>query len=381
MPAGRTEDLERRIGKNTSRCVVPPRPAAELLLGIHRGCLLRVDNGCDEIAPSGEPSDIAFDELSMQPSSSTLHPRCLGTLQIDLAQHPQARAHFSAASGLVRSGNTLYVVADDELHLGIFEDTAAAGTPPGRGGLLRLVDGDLPHDTAQRKKAKPDFETLAHLPPLPGCAGGALLALGSGSTPQRETAVLLGLAGPGQLNGRKAVVSLTAWYAPLRKRFADLNIEGAWVSSGALHLLHRGNKSDARSACIRYDWNVAAPWLAGVQTQPPTIKSVQVLNLGAVDGVPLSLTDGVPLPGGEWLFSAVAEDTSDSVADGACVASALGVVAASGQVRSLMYLQGAPKVEGIAVQADGDDWLATMVTDPDDPALASQLLTVRLPRV
>ena len=54
--------------------------------------------------------------------------------------------------------------------------------------------------------------------------------------------------------------------------------------------------------------------------QPPAIKSVQLLDLGAVDGVPLSLTDGAPLPGGEWLFSAVAEDTSDSVADGACVA-------------------------------------------------------------
>lgn len=316
----------------------------------------------------------------MSSFSATLNPQCIGTLQIDPAQHPQGRTHLSAASGLVRSGQTLFVVADDELHLGLFKDTVAAGTPPAPGHLLQLLEGDLPRDATQRKNAKPDFETLAHLPPLPGCAGGALLALGSGSKPNRETAVLLALAGPGQLNGRKAIVSLTALYAPLRKRFPDLNLEGAWVASGELHLLQRGNKSDARSACIRYDWNVAAPWLAGVLTQPPAIKSVQVLDLGAVDGVPLSLTDGVPLPGGEWLFSAVAEDTSDSVADGACVASALGVVAADGQVRRLMRLHGAPKVEGIAVQAEGDDWLVTMVTDPDDSAVASQLLTVRLPR-
>ncbi len=313
--------------------------------------------------------------------SSTLTPQCIGTLRLDPAQYPQARTHLSAASGLVRSGPTLYVVADDELHLGLFEDTVAAGTPPAPGRLLPLLEGDLPRDAAQRKKAKPDFETLTHLPPLPGCAGGALLALGSGSRPNRERGVLLALAGPGQLNGRQAVVSLSALYAPLRKRFADLNIEGAWVASGELHLLQRGNKGDARSACIRYDWNLAAPWLAGVQAQPPAIKSVQVLDLGAVDGVPLSLTDGVPLPGGEWLFSAVAEDTRDSVADGACVASALGVVAADGQVRRLVRLQGAPKVEGIAVQTLGDDWRVTMVTDPDDPAVASQLLTVRLPRV
>ena len=313
--------------------------------------------------------------------SAVLSPQCLGTLRIHPAQHPHARAHLSAASGLVRSGRALYVVADDELHLGVFEDTVAVRTPPAPGYLLQLMKGDLPSDTAQRKQAKPDFETLAHLPPLPGCAGGALLALGSGSGPNRETGVLLALAGPGQLNGRQSIVSLSALYAPLHKQFADLNIEGAWVANGALHLLQRGNKGDARSACIRCDWNAAAPWLAGVQAQPPAIQSVQMLDLGAVDGVPLSLTDGVPLPGGGWMFSAVAEDTSDSVADGACVASALGVVAADGQVRRVVRLQGAPKVEGIAVQAEGAGWRVTMVTDPDDPAVASQLLVVCLPRV
>ena len=80
------------------------------------------------------------------------------------------------------------------------------------------------------------------------------------------------------------------------------------------------------------------------------------------------------------MFSAVAEDTQDSVADGQCVASALGVVTPEGQVRRCAILQGAPKVEGIAVQTEGDDWRVTMVTDPDDPGLASQCLMVRMPR-
>ena len=316
----------------------------------------------------------------MPPLISSLNPQPIGALRLDSAQHPQGRAHLSAASGLVRTGKVLVVVADDELHLGVFEDSIAAGTPPAPGKLLPLLEGDLPRGAAARKKAKPDFETLALLPPLPGCVGGALLALGSGSGPNRETGVLLALAGPGQPNSRRAEVSLSALYAPLRKRFADLNIEGAWVASGELHLLQRGNRGDARSACIRYDWNAAAPWLAGVLPQPPAIKSVQVIALGAVDGVPLGLTDGVPLPGGEWLFSAVAEDTHNSVSDGACVASVLGVVAADGQVRRLVHLQGAPKVEGIAVQTEGDNWIVTMVTDPDDLQMASQLLVVRLAR-
>lgn len=315
----------------------------------------------------------------MPPVSSSFNPQCIGPLLINPAQHPQGRQHLRAASGLVRSGPTLFVVADDELHLGVFEDTVAAGTAPGPGDLVRLLEGDLPTEAALRKKAKSDFETLTRLPALPGCPAGALLALGSGSTAHRETAVLLGLAKPGHLNGRTAMVSLSRLYAPLRKRFADLNIEGAWVADGHLHLLHRGNQSDARSACIRYDWNGIAPWLAGLQAQPPVVKNVQVLDLGSVDGVALSLTDGVPLEGADWMFSAVAEDTRDSVADGACVASALGVVNADGNVRRLACLEGAPKVEGIAVQRDGNDWLVTMVTDPDDRAVASQLLACRIP--
>ena len=309
----------------------------------------------------------------------TLLPICLGPVGVDPAQHPQGRAHLSAASGLVRSGKSLFVVADDELHLGVFDDAVAAGMPPAPGSLLRLLDGDLPREPEQRKRVKPDLETLALLPPMSGCVGGALLALGSGSKPNRETGVLVALGGPGRTNGRMARVDLKALYAPLRKRFADLNIEAAWVTGGEFLLLHRGNKSDARSACIRYDWSLVAPWLAGLQPQPPAAKSVQMIALGAVDGIPYSLTDGAGLPDGEWMFSAVAEDTSDSMNDGACMGSAIGIVTADGQVRLMFCLQGAPKVEGIAVQREADNWLVTMVTDPDDATVASQWLTVRWP--
>lgn len=309
--------------------------------------------------------------------SRSLQPTFLGAVQIDPAQHPQGLGHLSAASGLVRSGPHLFVVADDALHLGVFDDTLAAGTPPAPGGLLRLLDGDLPKDPVQRKKAKPDLEALALLPPLPGCVAGALLALGSGSQPQRETGVLVALGSPGKTNGRMARVNLKPLYAPLRKRFTDLNIEGAWVSSGELLLLHRGNNSHPRSACIRYDWNLIAPWLAGLKPLPPPAKSVQVIALGTVHGIPLSLTDGAGLPDGQWMFSAVAEDTQDNVNDGACVGSAIGIVDANGQVRLMLGLQGAPKVEGIAVQRQADEWVVSMVSDPDDASMASQWLSVR----
>ncbi len=316
-------------------------------------------------------------DLSRIPS---LQPTVLGPLLVNPKHHPRGQPHLSAASGLVRLGQRLYVVADDELHLGIFDDCTATGQALGKGQLLRLLEGDLPSKMEKRKKAKPDLETLALLPALPGFEAGALLALGSGSKPNRQTGVLVALEELGTPSGPIATIDLTALYAPLRVQFADLNIEGVFLSYdlGDLVLLHRGNKGDARSACIRYHWPHIVPWLAGQHTQPPVATSVQLLQLGSLQGVPLSPTDGAALPGGAWVFSAVAEATSDSVQDGACVGSAVGIVGQDGHVRHMQLLQDGPKAEGIAVQAKGQDWELTLVTDPDNPEVASQLLQVLL---
>ena len=78
----------------------------------------------------------------------------------------------------------------------------------------------------------------------------------------------------------------------------------------------------------------------------------------------------------------VAESADNSYLDGACVGAALGTVGADGSLQSLYVLDGAPKVEGLAVVAEeggAGDWLCTLVTDPDDPRVAAQLLQVRLP--
>ena len=207
---------------------------------------------------------------------------------------------------------------------------------------------------------------------------GALLAFGSGSLPNRETGVLMALDAAGGLSGRVAHVDLRALYAPLREQFSDLNIEGAFYASAELRLLQRGNKGDAGSACISFDWNQMAPWLAGQQSLPPRPKSVQMIDLGDIGGVPLSLTDGTALAHGAWAFCAVAENTADSFNDGPCAGSAVGVVAPDGSVRVMHHLSDNPKVEGISAQAIKEELVLTLVTDADDPATASQLLRVRL---
>ena len=101
---------------------------------------------------------------------------CTRTIRPLLVATGDGDAHLSAASGLVRIGRRLYVVADDDNMLGIFDlDHHRPGT------LRRLFEGDLPAAHEARKATKADLDSLTVLPPFPSNPMGALLALGSGA--------------------------------------------------------------------------------------------------------------------------------------------------------------------------------------------------------
>jgi hypothetical protein len=301
-----------------------------------------------------------------------LQPTHLRDLRVEPGSHPRGQQHLSAASGLVRVGEWLYLVADDEHHLGLMP---ADGAPAGWVQLLRMLPGDLPAGKRERKRHKPDFEALAFLPPVPGHPEGALWALGSGSRPNRERALLMPIAGGQPPAGAAAAIDLAGLYEPLRAEFPDLNIEGAFVDGQRVRLLQRGNKGDARNACIEYSLTELWDWLAGERRQAPPALAVRQFSLGDADGVPLGFTDGAARAGGGWVFSAAAEDTHDSYRDGACAASAIGWVSEDGTLERLERIAGAPKVEGIAFAADGR---LLAVTDADDPARPSALLALDL---
>jgi hypothetical protein len=293
-----------------------------------------------------------------------LATRLVKTLQMPAPPAPGRPSHVSAASGLVRIGPDLYIVADDELHLAV---VPLAPDAPGR--WVRLFPGELPLEHKARKASKPDLEALARLPPLAGAPHGALLALGSGSTPRRERAVLLPLEAEGSLALATSArgVDLSPLYGQLRQRFAELNIEGAAVRGDTLVLLQRGNGPSGANATVEVE---VAALLEGRSLAP----RIHEVDLGSLDGVRLTFTDASPLPDGRLAFCAAAEDTADTYQDGPCVGAAVGVLAPDGRLDRLERLDRALKVEGIHAEAEGTAVRLLLVSDGDDVTVAAPLL-------
>lgn len=278
--------------------------------------------------------------------------------------------HLSAASGLVRVGDHLYVIADDEHHLGVFP---AEGNEPG--WLKTVLPGHLPGEAAQRKAAKADLEALIRLPALPGYPYGALLALGSGSRPNREAGALIELDAWDEAGEPAIQVSLRRLYAALRTCLPALNVEGAFTTGEHLCLLHRGNRRDPTNACIRLPLTASLDALAEgsplVAAEPLDFRTY---DLGAIRGVPLCFTDGAALPDGRFVFTAVAEDTADNYEDGPCIGAAVGLADPDGRVCQIEQLEHCHKIEGVAARLDGGAIRLLLVTDPDDAAMPAALL-------
>jgi hypothetical protein len=280
---------------------------------------------------------------------------------------------LSAASGLVRRGGRLYVVADDEHHLAVID------TGSGEGHWVRLFEGYLPDKPKKRKAAKPDLETLIELPTSSELPHGGLLALGSGSRPNRHTGVIVPFDAHGELTVLPRLIDLALLYAPLQHKVGDLNVEGGLHRGNDFLLLQRASQGQARNVCMSFAWHEVEPWLFGTDRAAPQVHEHVVYDLGTIDGVALGFTDAAALPDGAWVFSAVAEATNDSYYDGACVGSAIGLIAADGRLRSLRRLEGSWKVEGIAATLLADETLQlTLVTDADDRSQPASCLTVHV---
>lgn len=304
--------------------------------------------------------------------SPPLQTRLLRSLTINASDHPHGAACISAASRLVCHAGRAHVIGDDELHLASF---CNAHDP---GQLHRILSGHLPRKAKPRKRAKPDFESLLALPSPMSDGRVTLVALGSGSRPQRCQAVALTLDVTGAPVGAVQRCDLGGLYRPLMARLGEINIEGALVVGPDLVLLHRGGQGGAGNAAVRWPVQTLRRALAEgcVEDTPPT--SITPYELGQIDGIELGFTDGAALPGGGWLFSAAAERTGNSFDDGPLAGSVVGLVGADGRLTAIHRLAQTCKVEGIAARVRPGGTDLCLVTDADDASQPASMLLARL---
>jgi hypothetical protein len=297
----------------------------------------------------------------------------LRTLHMSTSPGAGRPAHVGAASGLIVTRDRVYVVADDEMHLAVLPRHGG-----GHGEWLRLLDEDLPLAHQPRKALKPDFEALAWLPPSTAASDGALLALGSGSRANRRLGALLPLDPHGNATGGPQRIDLSALHAGLQRALGEVNIEGALVRGERLILLQRASRARPANLLVHLHLSDLFATITGA-TAAFDVVALQEIELGGIDGVALSFTDGALLPDGRIVFTAVAEDTADSYADGPCAAAAIGLIDAQGRLQRIEAVRPLFKLEGVHATLGAAGIHLLLVSDADDAAIASTLLAATLP--
>ena len=305
-----------------------------------------------------------------------LPPLELTTLrELDLAE-PTAEgrdAHLGAASGVVRRGDFVYVIADDELDLGVFR---VSGDKPGE--AKPVLPGSLPGDESERKGAKPDLEALTALPPFEDTPYGGLFGLGSGSDDGggRDRGFFWAFAANGSLRGEPKVIDLSPLYEMLRGKLGGLNIEGAAVLGEEFWLFHRGNEGDAGNVVAEVALSDLAHSLTGdLDIDVEELKELREYDLGEMDGVALCFSDATAISDELVCFTASAEGDEDGDIRGSVV----GTISAGGEVRRLRTIDRKWKVEGVHAAVDTGVIDFVFVCDQDDEEVASPLLTASMP--
>ena len=282
----------------------------------------------------------------------------------------QGRPNFlCAASGLVGIENNFYVVADDELSLGIFP---ATGDGPGK--LFPVFPGELPEHHTERKKQKPDLEAITYLSKEHFRPFGAILVVPSGSKPNRFAGGIIPLQKNGDLDPNLRTVDFGQLYKELRLTFSDLNIEGAVISNANLKLFQRGNARAGKNAVIDVCLTgLLEDLLKDGKPSGQHIQSTSFVDLGELHGTPLSFTDAALYMDKEIWFLAVAEKTDSTYDDGEFCGASIGYLNQDGSLGKMYELNCPQKPEGLWFSQGHPHREFVVVTDSDHPACPSML--------
>lgn len=273
-----------------------------------------------------------------------------------------------AASGLVKVENTFYVIADDDVTLAEFKFEGHI-----QARYVKLLEKELPHDHAERKRQKPDWESLAQLEIAKDQR--VLLAVPSGSTENRMTGAFVRLdkAGVVDKNSNPIMVDFSEVYTSLQTKLTDLNIEGACVFNNRLKLFQRGNGAAGKNAIIDIDLaGFCSDLENAVSIKAQRILAVTEYDLGHLDGHKLDFTDACAVNDKVW-FLAVAEDSRSTYEDGQYYGAIIGCLDASGKEIARYEIDCATKPEGLWVDLESHRLCFYVVTDADSSTIFASI--------
>jgi hypothetical protein len=295
-------------------------------------------------------------------------------------------AYVRAGSSLAYLAQYLTVVQDNANFVALIDldgrRASALPLPAGPGGQRVF---DAAHDNKQDKM---DLEACLS---LPVDSGALLVALGSGSKPQREQIVVIRWRGGEQAQPQVSVHEGAAFYAMLRQAHAfagsALNVEGAvYLGQDRIRLFQRGNGAP-RDGLQPVDatgdlaWSALWQHLQQPGSTPPSLENIVQYDLGNLHGQRLGFSDAEAVAGA-ILYSASAEASPSSDQDGAIQGSVLGVLDAGGsraRYTTLITENGEPfleKIEGLSIERT-DPYRAYFVVD-DDKDQPTELFEVDL---
>lgn len=275
---------------------------------------------------------------------------------------------IEAASGLAIIDRNVFVVADNETYLAVFPDMGAA-----EGHTVPFLHDDYPDDLEERKKDKPDLESLTPLPAFDRFEHGGIIALGSGSKSGRDRAAFAVLGADCAV---ESAIQIDA--APLMRELQDripgLNLEGTAITDENFRILQRGNESGSFNAHIDLNLNGLCDAIAnGHALDEGLVTNIVRHELGQIHGVDLCFSDADTLPDGTIVFSASAE-IDNGGSDGDFTGSSVGMMRPDGDIFMLEPIEVRTKVEGLAATEQDNTVHAYMVTDEDNPDRPSALL-------
>lgn len=252
---------------------------------------------------------------------------------------------ISSASGLLLHRDHFYIVSDDERSLLCLDSSLEK-----RSKLIPILHGVLPEDKSLRKKLKPDFESIIHLPDH-----DALMCLGSGSSEKRNKCALI------HADHRVTELTLDNCYNQLSEIIPELNIEGGVARGNMIRLFQRGNGKLKQNAIIDIELT------SFLQNEVKDL-NIRSTDLGTLKSIPLSFTDACQV-GSDCFFLAVAENTESTYLDGEFLGAVLGKMNLHGDVMEMQPIDIPYKPEGLYIEGKN----VFVVTDADDRTKASCL--------